>query len=243
MTGVNQVARKNEPQTGTSPSREKRLDGLRLLGFSESLATLIRFFAVHPSQRWRFREIQQRLNPGSASLQLNLARLVDLGVARREVHQSSVSYSIVQESRVWWSLTRLVGELCEPETLIKEAVKDVPGISAAFIFGSVAAGTATSESDIDLFVVGDNFDRNTFYRNVAEAQQLSGKAINTVAYSTEQFASRLGARTGFIREVLLGKKIWVGGDALQIAPLATAAGLPADWASSVREVEGETSVP
>ena len=203
----------------------KSADRFRLFGMPNSFVKLIRFFAVRPGASWRFRELQTRVGTGSASLQRDLARLVELGVLGRHETGSSVSFSLNQGSRVWWSLLQLIRELSDPALVLREAIRDVDGVDAAFIFGSTAKGTAVRESDIDLFVVADNLNRSAFYRNIAEAGQVMGKEINTIEYSREQLAHRLAAKTRFVREVLEGQKLWVGGDPKRLAPFLIAAGV------------------
>ena len=213
---------------------------LRLLGLPDSLIKVIQFFALHPDEKIRFRELQRRLELGSASLQRDLDRLIILGVVRRIVDQDSLThYSAAPHSGLWVALLGLVRELSEPEVLVREAVRDVPGIDAAFIYGSVAHKTARPDSDIDLFVVADNLDRHVFYRNVAELGQVTGKEVNAIQYSKAEFAKRLAGNTRFVREVLEGEKVWVVGDGTELAPIAIAAGLTE---SSVRSGRSGTNV-
>lgn len=213
---------------------------LRLLGLSDSLIRVIRFFALHPTEIIRFRVLQRRLGIGSASLQRDLERLAILGLVRRTVNRDSLThYSAAPHSGLWVALLALVRELSEPEVLVKEAVRDVSGIDAAFIYGSVATRTARPDSDIDLFVVGDNLDRHTFFRNVAELGQLSGKEVNTIHYSRAEFAKRLAGNTRFVRQVLQGEKVWIVGDGSELAPIAIAAGLSE---SSVRSGRSDVDV-
>lgn len=218
-------ARQNLVQTSPRAKQQGEPDKLRLFGMPESFVKLIRFFAIHAGTSWRFRELQSRVGTGSASLQRDLARLLELGVLVRCETSSSVSFSVNQRSRVWWSLLQLIRELSDPALVLREAIRDVAGVDAAFIFGSTAKGTSVRESDIDLFVVADNLNRSAFYRNIAEAGQVMGKEINTIEYSKEQLAHRLAAKTRFVCEVLQGQKVWVGGDPNQLTPFSIAAGI------------------
>src|SRR5450759_899956 len=93
---------------------------LRLLGLPDSLIKVIQFFALHPDEKIRFRELQRRLELGSASLQRDLDRLIILGVVRRIVDQDSLThYSAAPHSGLWVALLGLVRELSEPEVLVR----------------------------------------------------------------------------------------------------------------------------
>lgn len=205
-----------------SPSAEK----LALLGWPESFVKVIRFFAIHPNRRIRFRELQRRLGLGSASVKRDLDRLVSLGVLERKVEGSVILYCVSHASGVWLALTRLIRELSSCEALVREAVRDVAGIDAAFIYGSVARGEEGPHSDIDIFVVGDHVDRRALYGNLAEVERLTGKEVNSIRYSKTELARKLASNTRFVREVLRGEKVWVAGDKKEIEPIAIAARVP-----------------
>ncbi len=186
-----------------------------------SLIKLIRFLAVHPAQSWGFRQLQAHLGVGNASLQRDLKGLAELGVVTRHAGSPHVSYAVAKNSPVWTAITQLIGQLSDPKQLIQDAISGVEGVDAAFIYGSTASGTDTANSDIDLFVLADELDGKSFYRNIAAVTQITGKEISPVKYSKEQVGQRICKR--FVREVLSGPKYWVGGDPKQIAPLAVAA--------------------
>lgn len=200
-------------------------DPLALLGWPASLIKLVRYFALHPNDRMRFRELQQKLGLGGQSVTRDLARLVAVGALQRIDDGDVTRYAVAPNPRIWSALLGLVRELSNPVTLVKEAFRDVHGVDAAFIYGSVARCEAGQDSDIDIFVVGDRIDRPALYANLAELGVVLGKEVNSIRYSKAELAHRLAAKTRFIREVLGGEKLWVAGNEGEIAPLATAAGV------------------
>jgi predicted nucleotidyltransferase len=59
-----------------------------------------------------------------------------------------------EQSPRWRLLRELVRELADPVDVVRDALSDVPGLEAAFVFGSMARGTDIREgSDIDLFIL------------------------------------------------------------------------------------------
>jgi predicted nucleotidyltransferase len=108
---------------------------------------------------------------------------------------------------------------------------DVPGVRAAFVFGSTARGTHRADSDVDLFVLEDSeVDRRRMLTQLAEAGLLLGREVNAVRYTPESLAERLGdpshAAFRFVRDALTGPKRWVAGDPTEIAAVAEAARIP-----------------
>jgi predicted nucleotidyltransferase len=128
-------------------------DSLALVGIPSAEARLIRYFLVRPETRPHLREIQRALGLGGASVQRGLNRLVELGALKRTEEDCGVLYSAVPRASVWSALRRLEYEAQDPMPLLRDALIDVQGIAAAFVFGSMATGRIDEESDIDLLVV------------------------------------------------------------------------------------------
>ena len=94
----------------------------------------------------------------------------------------------------------------------------------------MASGNIHDESDIDLLVVENpSMDRRELNRRTTEAGLLIGRQVNTVRYTIETLAERLGNPSdpawGFVHEVLRAPKRWVAGTRDAIFPLAMAAGI------------------
>lgn len=202
------------------------LDAAAQLGLSRPLVRIVRYFALRPGARAGLRQLQRALGLGSASAQRDLKRLTDIGVLRRYELAKGVRFGIVEDAPLWGALRTLIGEASAPETLLREALREVPKLDAAFVFGSTAAGTARPSSDVDLFVVTDDDDPRQLYRAINEAGLLIGREVNTVRYTKTDLAHRLAGGSRFVREALAGPKAWVAGSAGAIAPIAIAAGVP-----------------
>lgn len=224
----------------TKPSRAgtraKRLDAkprgdaLELLGVAPSAARILRYFALRPSAQPHARELQRILRLGGSSLQRELARLGELGALERVPDGRRVRHRAVEGSPVWRAVRILEGASADPTLLIEDALVDVPGVRAAFVFGSVARGTQRDDSDVDLFVVEDStVDRRKLLSQLAEAGLLVGREVNAVRYTLQELGERLGNPSHpacrFVRDTLTGPKRWVAGDPAEIAPVAAAARL------------------
>jgi len=215
-----------------------RADTLDLLGLSPAAARIFRYFLVRPGARPHAREIQRRLALGGASLKRELDRMVRLGALRKEREGRRTHYSVVEEAPVWRAISILESTSGNPAPLLEDALVDVPGIEAAFIFGSAATGEQHDESDIDVFVVEEpTADHGKMLRHLAEAGMILGREVNPVRYTLQALAERLGdARhpaRDFVRDVLRGPKQWIAGTADTLIPIATAAGLEPEQLTKV----------
>jgi predicted nucleotidyltransferase len=206
-------------------------DALGLLGIAPAAARILRYFLIRQGAEPHARELQRVLRLGGASLQRELERLLALGALERRRDGRRVHYRAVAESPVWRALSILEAASADPTELLRNALTDVPGVLAAFVFGSTASGTQRTDSDIDLFVVEDaGVDRRKLMAQLAAVELLVGREVDAVRYTPQALGERLGDREhpafAFVREVLLGPKRWVSGAAAVLTPLAAVAGVP-----------------
>ena len=196
-----------------------------MLGLAPSAARILRYFVLRPGARPHARELQRLLRLGGSSLQRELARLEQIGALERVQDGRRVRYQAAEGSPVWKAVRLLVGASTDPTPLVEDALVDVPGVLAAFVFGSAARGTQRADSDVDLFVVEDSaVDRRKLLSQIAEAGLLLGREVNAVRYTLQGLGERLGnpshPASRFIHETLAGPKRWVAGGPSEIVRLA-----------------------
>jgi predicted nucleotidyltransferase len=187
---------------------------------SKALADVVTYFVLFPEAAPHFRALQRVTGVASRSLQHELARLLELGMVRREKDGRLVRYRAVAGHPRWSVLRSMVREFADPGELLRIAVSHVPGIDAAFIYGSCARGDMHAESDIDVFVLGERLEdmdaRYALGEVTLETSALLNHEVNVSRYTRETLE---GTRTkGFLRSVLAGPKIWLVGDDTHLKP-------------------------
>jgi predicted nucleotidyltransferase len=100
-----------------------------------------------------------------------------------------------------------------------DALESIQGIRYAFVYGSFANNEATSDSDIDLFVIGSTGLRQLASPLRKLSQSLS-REINPVTYTKSSYIEKLHNGDAFINEVAKSKKIWIIGSEDDFAKLA-----------------------
>ncbi|MGO9956764.1 MAG: nucleotidyltransferase domain-containing protein, partial [Solirubrobacteraceae bacterium] len=83
------------------------------------------------------------------------------------------------------------------------AVLRRPGVEAALIHGSWAAGSRRPDSDVDVLVVGDASLRE-LRRIVRPIGQAASRTIDITVMSVPEFQRRVEEGSGFARGVLTG---------------------------------------
>lgn len=189
----------------------KRKDALSSTLASGALARVVIDFAVHPEDASHGREIQRRTGLTPRSLQAELARLESLGVVRRRPDGRLVRYELVEDNPRWRALRALIRELADPVDVVRNAVADIPGIAAAFVFGSFARGDTREDSDVDIFVVDDGLSEDRLARRTIDAEILLGREVSVVQMTRDELARRIESGSSFIRNVFRGPKLWLVG--------------------------------
>jgi predicted nucleotidyltransferase len=220
-------------QANESSQLARLSDPLALLGVSRSQCRIIRYFALRARIAIHGRALQRILHLGTASLRRDLENLVALGALRRRQVGRRVVYQADLESPLWSAFGTILAATSDPSTLVRDALSDVAGIDAAFVFGSTATDARREDSDIDLMVLeGAHIDRRALFSRLAEVALLLDIEVNTLRYTAQSLAERLGnpdhPGRRFVRSVLAGPKRWVAGDPQVLCTLAAAAGIRVD---------------
>lgn len=202
----------NGQQQAFGPRSAKRGDALSSTLASGALARVVIDLAVHPEDAPHGRALQRRTGLTPRSLQAELARLEGLGIVQRRPEGRLVRYALNEGSPRWRALRELVRELADPADVLRSALADVPGVAAAFVFGSMARGDFREDSDVDLFVLDDGVPEYLLARRTLDAGVLLRREVNVVQLTAEELARRVAAGSGFIHDVLGGPKLWAAGN-------------------------------
>ncbi|HEY0016511.1 MAG TPA: nucleotidyltransferase domain-containing protein [Longimicrobium sp.] len=170
---------------------------------SEARARLLAHFVVHPDGRDHVRALERHTGLGKRSLQAELGRLEAMGLVRREEDGRRVVYRRDDANRQWRAVESLVAEYA-PGLVLKDALRDVPGIDAAFIFGSMARGDARPDSDIDLLVLGDRIDDAELGDALLQTALVLDRPVDVKRYDAKRFIRDRIPGASFLHAALAG---------------------------------------
>lgn len=182
-----------------------------LLGASRSaiLATLF----LRPELELHGRELSRVTGVSIGTLLRELRTLQALGLVKRREAGRQVFFSADAGSPVFAELAGLLRKTIGLTDRLREALLPLADrIEVAFVYGSMAAGTAGPHSDVDVMVIG-NAKFSDVTRALHPEQSVIGREINPSVMSPGVFQTRRLERDGFIQSVSKGEKIWlVGGE-------------------------------
>ena len=85
-------------------------------------------------------------------------------------------------------------------------------IQAAFVYGSIAKGTDTADSDVDVLVLSDTLAYAELYAALESASEQLGRKVAPTVYSQKELRTRVRAKNSFVTRVLAQPKLWLIGD-------------------------------
>jgi uncharacterized protein len=171
--------------------------------------------------RFYQRRIIQAVGLGSGAVQRDLELLSRSEILTRTVEGRQTYFQANRQCPIFAELHSIVRKTFGAAQAIKEALESIADrISVAFVFGSVAVGTETSASDVDVMVVGDNLSLTDVVSAIAEAQREIGREINPSVYPTGEFCRKLAEGRHFVSSVVAGPKIFLIGDERELTRLA-----------------------
>jgi len=157
---------------------------------------------MQPEKAWYASELAQRLGVPSSSLQRELQDLTEAGILKTHKQGRMVYYQANRESPVFPDLRGLLLKTAGLVDVLAHALKPVASkVTTAFVYGSIAAGSEASESDIDLMVVGEVSPQDLALP-LRRARESLGREINPTVYTSEEFERKRVANDHFLSQVL-----------------------------------------
>ncbi len=180
--------------------------------FSGVQKRLLAVLLANPEKSFYFNELEGIINSGTGSLQRELKRLSSSGlvtltaIGRQKHYQANKNNPIFQELR---SIALKTFALADP--LSAALARAVPNIRLAFIYGSVARGTDTASSDIDLLVVAEHLGYSELFELLLEVEASLGRKISPTLYSPAELAKKIERGNHFVTRILDQPKIFLIG--------------------------------
>ena len=181
-----------------------------------TLAALLSVVARAPERTYIQKELVEETGGLLYLVQRELKRLEDAGLVARETRGRQVEYTANVQHPAFAGLREVLLATVALGDRLRAAFQDLAGVRLAFVFGSVAAGDETPESDLDVFVVGDLGLRDVSTRLVPVLRDV-GREPNIITMSESELRDRAAGADHLVTTVLAGPKLWVVGDDDELA--------------------------
>ncbi len=173
---------------------------------------------LHPDTDYHVRELARLTGTAAGTLHKELARLAMAGLLLRKAQGNQVRYQANQQCAVFPELAGLLRKTTGAAEILAKALAPLQP-TLALLFGSVASGTETANSDVDLLVIADAGFADVV-RATHAAQAELGREINPVVYSVHEFQRRLREHDPLVEDVMAKTKIFLIGSDHDLSQLA-----------------------
>ena len=178
--------------------------------FTTAQQRLLALLFGQPSRSFYATDLIELTGSGSGAVQRELGRLSSSGLVNVSLVGKRKHYQANHQSPVFEELRGLVVKTVAVLQPIRQAIEPLADrISLLLIYGSVASGTATASSDIDLLVVADDLTLEDVYSALIPVKAGLDRRIRPTLYTSREFAERKSARNAFLTNVLGGDHLVV----------------------------------
>lgn len=182
----------------------------------EVLAVLL----LRPNESFHVREIARLTAIPAGSLHRELKRLEQTGLLLSERAGNQVRYRANVRHVIYTELAEIFRKTSGLADVLRTALDALRRrLDLAFVFGSIAQETDTSDSDVDVLVIGDV----TFAEVVnalAPTRERLGREINPVVTSKEDARLKLQAGDRFFSRIASEPKLFLIGTEDELRELA-----------------------
>lgn len=180
--------------------------------FKEYRRRVLSLLLLHPDQAYHVREIARLTGTVAGTLHKELSKLAEADLLSKTSQGNMVSYRANRDCPIFEELASILRKTSGLADVLRDALTPLKDfIDAALVFGSVASGKATNDSDIDLLLVGD-LGFTDAVKALHPLQELLGREINPKLYTLKEWLAARKGNSAFIREILEKPSIKIMGD-------------------------------
>ena len=166
---------------------------------------------MQPDQKMHLREIARQTQAAPGTLKKELDALCRVGLLSSERVGNQVQFQANQGHPVFAELQALIRKTTGLADVLRQALQPLGSqVELAFVYGSMASGSAHAGSDVDLLVVGSASFAQVVEATYAAQTQL-GREINPKVMTPAEWASKRAEANPFVQELLAKPKILLFG--------------------------------
>jgi predicted nucleotidyltransferase len=151
-------------------------------------------------------------NTNAGTLHKELSTLARAGILTSERRGNQLFYRANPGCPIFEELTSILRKTSGLATVIALALEPLASrITSAFVFGSVAQARESSDSDVDVMVIGE-ISFSEVVNQLYSTQLTLGREINPKVFAISEWKERHVAGDPFVQDVLRKPKIFLIGN-------------------------------
>lgn len=180
--------------------------------FSATQQRVLGFLFGQPDRSFFATELIGLVGAGSGVVQRELVRLAESGIVTVTRIGTQKHYQANPDSPVFEELCGLIRKTVGLREPLKHSLEPFNDhIDVAFIYGSVAKGSDTAKSDIDLMIIGDGMDYVGVYEALQNAESVLHRSVNPNLSTLDEWNKKLAKKNPFTVKILSLPKLFIYG--------------------------------
>ncbi len=180
--------------------------------FSKVQRCVLGLLYGNPDRSFYANELFRLAGSGTGAVVRELAKLADSGLVTVNKIGNQKHYQANRDAPIFEELRGIVLKTFGMADVLRQGLLPLSNhISTAFIYGSVAKGTDTAKSDIDVMVIGEDIDYPEVYSALMPVEEQLGRKINPSIYSNEDVLQKLKKGNAFLTRIMAQPKIFLIG--------------------------------
>ncbi len=179
--------------------------------FGKTRRKVLGLFFSHPDESYYLRQTARLTGIAPGTVQRELKRLAGAGILTRSGRGQRQHYRANRNCPVFSELKSLMIKTAGLADELRRFLAPLSDkLEFAAVYGSLAKGTATANSDVDLLIVGE-VDELELHRRISRAESKLSRPVNYTLLDRKEFDRRRQANGGFLNRVLKQPLIFVAG--------------------------------
>jgi uncharacterized protein len=184
---------------------------------SKARAEFFRILFGIGNKEYHLREMQRRAGLAIGTVRQEAKKLEKIGLIQKRQDGNRTYYHANRTHPLYTAIHDLVLKTSGLREVLQKSLS-TDEIRFAFVFGSIASGNETAESDIDLFIIGD-IGLRAVSKLIKEPSRQINREINPHIMSVEEFTKRKIEREHFVTRVLESPRLMIIGNEDDLAKL------------------------
>ncbi|MGB0372928.1 MAG: nucleotidyltransferase domain-containing protein [Opitutales bacterium] len=178
--------------------------------FPKVRAEIIRLLFGDSERQLHLRDLARLSGLAVGTVQREVAKMREIELIKEYRDGNRLYFRANREHSIYSELQSIALKTTGLKPQLSNAFRDLAGVDLAFVYGSFAKGSPTSDSDIDLFIIGSIGLRKLAPALRTVANKMN-REINPTVMSLESFREKYVNENVYVRNVAESKKLWIIG--------------------------------
>ena len=190
----------------------KKQTGLADTLFTKTQRRVLGLLFGNPDRSYYANEIVRFAGAGIGTVQRELERLAAAQLVNVSKIGNQKHYQANRQAPIFAELRSIALKTFGVADYLRDALAPLAKrMHAAFIYGSVAKGTDTASSDIDVMIVSDDLTFPDVLQALTKAEVAIGRSINPSVLGRDEWRRKLSEAGGFLQRVMEQPRIYLIG--------------------------------